>query len=177
MLKLHSPSPRTPQSGFALIEVLVSILVLSIGLLGAAGMFTRGIDFTVDTERRQMAAMVANEWMETMRGNTATILNANGTPKEDLGGYAKNSSTDVDSESCDPTSVEAAKQLNCWAARSIELMPELDDAFIKTHFSVTQNSGVISVQVAWPSKSKQCLADDETVNDNTYCTYTIHSKL
>lgn len=178
MLKTSLPLlKRSSQTGFALIEVLVSILILSIGLLGAAGLFTRGIDFTIDTERRQMAAMLANELMETMRGDTSTILTAKGWPKDDLGGYAKAVGAELDSASCDSESVDPSNQLNCWAARSRRLMPDVTDEFIAANFSVTQQSGVIAIQVAWPSKSEQCLAADKDENEKEYCTYTIQSKL
>lgn len=169
-----TPFKQPHQSGFALIEVLISILILSIGLLGAAGMFTRGIDYTIDTERRQMASMLANELMETMRGNTSTILNANGSPKDNLNGYATTSGTQLNSANCQTSSIAPSNQLNCWAARSIQLMPDLTDEFINANFSVTQQAGVVAVQVAWPSKSEQCLAANKDENEKNYCTYTIH---
>jgi type IV pilus modification protein PilV len=74
------------QAGMSLIEVLMAVLLVSIGLLGAAGMHVRAIQYTSDTERRQMASMVASELMETMRGDTLTLLQGNGVPKTDLGG-------------------------------------------------------------------------------------------
>ena len=54
------------QRGFTLVEVLVSLLVFSIGVLGMVGLQARAIQFSVDAEDRSKAAMVANEvisWM------------------------------------------------------------------------------------------------------------------
>ena len=50
---------RSRQTGAGLIEVLIAVLVVTLGLLGAAGMHVRSVEFTMDTERRQMASMVA----------------------------------------------------------------------------------------------------------------------
>ncbi|HZF84652.1 MAG TPA: prepilin-type N-terminal cleavage/methylation domain-containing protein [Burkholderiaceae bacterium] len=53
----HSPHPQ----GFALLEVLVSILILSFGILGIVGLQARAINFSVDAEDRNRAALLANE--------------------------------------------------------------------------------------------------------------------
>jgi len=179
-MRIRPSSPRSRQAGLSLIEVLVAILLVSIGLLGAAGMHVRSIEYTVDTERRQMAAMVASELMETMRGDTATILQADGTPKADLGGYAKEADAElpaVTQDDCQPLAAEPDKRLGCWGVRAKQLMPELADAeeLIASHFAVGLDaiSGVISVTVAWPVKKGQCLDG----NDNEYCTYTLQSRL
>lgn len=57
---------RTPSSGFALIEVLVSLLIFSFGLLGMAGMLARSLTISVDAEDRNRAALLANEIASSM---------------------------------------------------------------------------------------------------------------
>ncbi|WP_395318230.1 type IV pilus modification protein PilV [Variovorax sp. UC74_104] len=156
----------------------MAVLLVSIGLLGAAGMHVRAIQFTTDTERRQMASMVAAELMETMRGDTLTILQANGTPKTDLGGYAKAAGAEVSAvttSDCQPLAATPAKRLGCWGVRAKQLMPELPDALVTSNFVVglDATSGVISVTVAWPVKKGECL--DGT--DNDFCSYMLRSRL
>lgn len=162
----------------SLIEVLVAVLLVSIGLLGAAGMHVRAIGFTADTERRQMAAMVASELMETMRGDTLTVLDGTGAPKSDLGGYLKAAGTElavVTDADCKPLAAEPAKRLGCWGLRAKRLMPELSDALIKSNFTVglDATSGVVAVTVAWPVKKGQCLDG----SDNEFCSYALRSRL
>ncbi|MGJ7502316.1 type IV pilus modification protein PilV [Variovorax sp. ZT5P49] len=172
-------SSSSRQTGLSLIEVLMAVLLVSVGLLGAAGMHVRAIQFTTDTERRQMASMVAAELMETMRGDTLTVLQANGTPKADLGGYAKAAGAEVSTvttNDCQPLTATPAKRLGCWGARAKQLMPELSDALVTSNFVVgldAAGSGVVSVTVAWPVKKGQCL--DGT--DNDFCSYTLRSRL
>ncbi|RZL65297.1 MAG: type IV pilus modification protein PilV [Variovorax sp.] len=171
------PSPAR-QHGFSLIEVLVAALMVSIGLLGAAGMHLRAIEYTVDTERRQMAAMVASELLETMRGDTAIVLLASGDPKADLGGYKKEAGTALpgsEDADCQPLTSNPEKRLGCWGARAKQVIPELTDDLITSHFAVDLDatSQLISVTVTWPVKKGQCLDG----KDNDYCTYTLRSRL
>ena len=162
----------------SLIEVLMADLLVSIGLLGAAGMHVRAIQYTSDTERRQMASMVASELMETMRGDTLTLLQGNGVPKTDLGGYAKAKGTalaTVTDDDCKPLAATPAKRLGCWGARAKQLMPDLVDDVLTKDFTVglDATSGVISITVAWPVNKGQCLDG----SDNDYCSYTLRSRL
>lgn len=55
--------------GFTLIEVLVAILVLSFGMLGAVGMQAFAIQANRDARMQAQAANLARELAETMRGN------------------------------------------------------------------------------------------------------------
>ncbi|MGJ7565301.1 type IV pilus modification PilV family protein [Variovorax sp. GB1R11] len=64
---MKTPTRRRTQSrGFALIEVLVSLLIFSFGLLGMAGMLARALTISVDAEDRNRAALLANEIASTM---------------------------------------------------------------------------------------------------------------
>jgi type IV pilus assembly protein PilV len=64
-MKIH-PQRRMTSSGFAMIEVLVSLLIFSFGLLGMAGMLARSLSISVDAEDRNRAALLANEIASTM---------------------------------------------------------------------------------------------------------------
>jgi len=162
-------------------EVLVALLVLAIGLLGAAGMFTRAIASTIDTERRQMAVMLTGELMETLRGQATHIVDSDGTLKAELGGYAKAKGASLKGvDTCLPTSTEADKRLICWSHRVRQLMPETGPGldFIHAHFSIVQETAdIVAITVAWPVKAGQCLAADDIDGQATYCSYTLRSKL
>lgn len=49
------------QAGAGLIEVLVSILIFSFGILGMVALYARGTQLSVDAEDRNRAALLANE--------------------------------------------------------------------------------------------------------------------
>lgn len=52
---------RPAQAGFTLIEVLVAILICSIGLLGIVGLQARAIQYSVGAEDVNRAALLASE--------------------------------------------------------------------------------------------------------------------
>lgn len=64
---------RARQAGFSLIEVLVTLVVFSIGLLGAGALQLVSKKTTSDAIQRTGASMVAAETLERMRANTAAL--------------------------------------------------------------------------------------------------------
>ena len=57
------------QSGFTLVEVLITIVVVSIGLLGVAGLQISGLRANMGSEARSKATILANDIVERMRAN------------------------------------------------------------------------------------------------------------
>ena len=75
-MKKHLAARRR-QTGLTLIEVLVSILIFSFGLLGFVGLQARAIQFSVGAEDSNRAALLANEMATTMlTSNTVDTANA-----------------------------------------------------------------------------------------------------
>ncbi len=54
------------QRGVALIEVLMAVLIFSVGVLGLIGLQSRAIQLSMDTEDRNRAALLANELINEM---------------------------------------------------------------------------------------------------------------
>jgi type IV pilus assembly protein PilV len=65
-MKTKKPMARR-QSGMTLIEVLVAVLIFSLGLLGIVGLQARAIQFSVGAEDSNRAALLANEIAATMQ--------------------------------------------------------------------------------------------------------------
>lgn len=64
---MTTPQPkRNVQRGILLIEVLVSIVIFSVALLGLVAMQAKAIKFSVDAQDRNQAALLANEMVATM---------------------------------------------------------------------------------------------------------------
>jgi type IV pilus assembly protein PilV len=62
-------SPVTRPDGFTLVEVLVALLVLSVGLLGLAALQTTGLRFTHQSEQRTQAIIQAYDILDRIRAN------------------------------------------------------------------------------------------------------------
>lgn len=57
------------QSGFSLIEVLVSLLIMTIGLLGAAAIQLNALKYTDSAKMSSQASFIAYDMMDRIRAN------------------------------------------------------------------------------------------------------------
>jgi type IV pilus assembly protein PilV len=58
-----------PQRGFSLIEVLVTMLILAIGLMGLAGLQARMVATELEAYQRAQALMIAHDMANRLRAN------------------------------------------------------------------------------------------------------------
>ena len=68
---------KKKHAGFTMIEILITVLVLSIGLLGLAGMQIGGLRANMSSEARSKATLLASDIAERMRNNQLGVQNAN----------------------------------------------------------------------------------------------------
>lgn len=73
-MKPHSTLRAETQAGVALLEVLVSLLLFSFGVLGLIGLQARAITMSTDAEDRGRAALLANDVASTMWLNKSTTI-------------------------------------------------------------------------------------------------------
>ena len=67
-------SPR-PQSGFSMIEVLVSLIILMVGLLGLAGLMAQSQRAQMDSYQRVQALIIAKDMVARINANRAVAAN------------------------------------------------------------------------------------------------------
>lgn len=80
-----TPTIHTRISGFSMIEVLVSVIVLAVGLLGLAALQISMIRYNNSAQMRSIAIAQATDMLDRMRSNYAGITsgyynNISGTP-------------------------------------------------------------------------------------------------
>lgn len=79
------------QRGISMVEVLVTVVIISFGLLGVAGLLATGLRNNQSSEWRTQASVLAYDMAERMRGNRqaaldglyATGTSASGVPATD----------------------------------------------------------------------------------------------
>ncbi len=69
---------RHRQSGFTLIEIMIAMFVLSVGLLGAAGVATTVINGNVFSNKITTATTLAQDKMEELKGTAYASITPGG---------------------------------------------------------------------------------------------------
>lgn len=72
VMSIHK-TKRSGQSGFTLIEILVAVVILSIGLLGLAGLQVNALRNDQSAFMRTQATILAYDLADRMRANTNAI--------------------------------------------------------------------------------------------------------
>lgn len=118
---LHLPSDDS--SGFSLIEVLVALLVLSVGLLGLAALQTTSMKYNTESYYRSQATYLAYDIIDRMRANPIGVNNGNyDVPNSTAAATAQATTASCGSSSC-VTSDLAKYDLGQWYIRVASLLP------------------------------------------------------
>lgn len=124
---------RKSESGFGMLEVLISLLILAIGLLGLASLQTTTLAQTTEVRNRSQAILLADDLLERIRsnrGNLASYVVAAGNlPECDSGFSIANNGV-------------AADDLNEWKNSLACLLPGGNG-------SVAVNDSEVTVEVVW----------------------------
>src|SRR5579871_1527755 len=75
-MSIRAHSLRPPAAGFSLIEVMVALIVLSVGLLGIARMQTLALSSTNVASKRSLAAIEAASLAASMHENRGYWANS-----------------------------------------------------------------------------------------------------
>ena len=103
---LPAQQMRRRQSGIGMIEVLIAILVVSIGFLGMAALQAKALSTNNSAMARSMATVASYSILDAMRADASGV-------SAKAGSY----NTTLAANACpDPSSSLAAYQLNAWCA-------------------------------------------------------------
>ncbi len=72
-----TPGSLTTQRGFSMVEVLVTVVVLAIGLLGLAGLQAYGLQNNHGAYVRSQASLLSYDIVDSMRANRNAALQGN----------------------------------------------------------------------------------------------------
>jgi type IV pilus assembly protein PilV len=147
MTKLPSDSTcgNRQQRGMTLIEILVAIVVLSIGLLGLAGLQLKGMQVNQGSVYRWQAAMLAEDIADRMRADRAGALGGNYT-------LAATPAAGASAPSSGAAGTQAA--INDWLAR-VAALPGGNVAIAAPVAGTTAGSTVIGITVGWADTRAQ----------------------
>ncbi len=144
---------RSAASGFSLIEVLVAVLVLSIGLLGMAGLQTTGLRFNTDAYYMTQATWLANDLVERMR-SYASDRNVDGAAN-DVDVYA--TTTPATGICQGKLASDPANDLRCWLNAVADTLPVPEDG--QSSGEITQAGTIYTITVRWADRNDRDAQD------------------
>lgn len=148
--------------GFSLIEVLVTLLLISIGIIGLVAMQARAIQYTQDSVQRNHAAMLASDLFE--------LIKANPTQIDTYSFSSLPAAASTATECIGLANTAASKQLECWSRDVRALLPGAADLANNFHTCLSKTPGscnegsVLEIQLAWRAQGEGCL-DDAVVSE------------
>jgi len=117
-----------PHAGFTLLEVLVSIVVLSFGLLGMVGLQAASLQANRDARLQSVASLMARGLAEMIRGNkvVANLTTANpyqGSFTSPLVATTPDYCLSAGATACTSPTEAAQAEMTEWLARADALLP------------------------------------------------------
>ena len=123
-LAISFQSPSASQKGFSLIEVLVALLILSIGLLGLAALQTTSLQYNTGSYLRTQATFLAYDILDRMRANSAAVADADGTGYDQPTSTAISFPVNCDLSQCTSSQL-ASYDVRKWYDRAVAILPNV----------------------------------------------------
>ncbi|NII54423.1 type IV pilus modification protein PilV [Lutibacter sp. SG786] len=150
--------------GVSLIEVMVAVLVFSVGLLGIAMLQMRGAQFTKESGSRTSAIILARSLAESMRANPKGAIPATGDSDYLYDGSTAYTEADCASTTLDTPAAVAKRDLACWQLALKKSLPAPAAGHSVATVTRDDNLGTLVIKVSWAG-----VADDEnTDSTQTY---------
>ena len=159
----HKTIPIHAQPGFSLIELLVAVIVLSVGLLGATALQTSTLASNQTNYHKAEALRILADLSERMRANVPGVKASAYLNGSSNGSIATESltdnPTDCTRQSCTSTQL-ATHDLLTWAA-AVRTLPQGTGTLTK------QTEGSCLVTISWTGSSWQQLANARSATVST----------
>ncbi len=142
---MNRNSRNFPVSGFTLIEVLVTMLILAVGLLGIAALQIKGLQFNHDAYLRSQISTLAYDIVDRMRLSENA---SDGLAASYLGNYTVPTSRPGCTLTTFPVApVSAQSDLTCWRQAVYDALPPGSTA------NISNSSGdEYTIELGWTDR-------------------------
>lgn len=174
----NSKTMRNRQQGFSMMEVLIAVVVLTVGLLGGAAMQAQALSSNRDARLASVAVGLAREVGEMMRGNKNIAIDPNPSANPYL--VAATASVQATGVNCFSSScanpVDLARwQMSDWISRVMDALPGARvavcydstpfDANGTPQWACSNSGGVAVVKIGWTQRTTAGDASTATAFD------------
>lgn len=141
MMKMKANSKRRFQSGFSLVEVLIALVIMSVGMLGIAGLYVQSMQAGRTSMFRHHAVTLAGDVADRIRANPVAgvaynhAANATGTNNNCVTGGVVCNAADM-----------AANDIFLWQAQADDTLP---GGAIAVAFTAGANPPTYQITVSW----------------------------
>ncbi|MDN3648267.1 type IV pilus modification protein PilV [Reinekea marina] len=141
------------QTGATMIEILVAVLIISIGLLGIAGTQTLGLANSQSALHRSYAAQLSNELADAMRLSPNNLAAYDGFATDPNANVALNANCTDSGQGCNAAAM-ATEFLNAWEQRIEANLPD-------GRANITLTDDLYVVEIEWKDlRTNQARQDD-----------------
>jgi len=140
------------QTGFSLVEVMITVFVLGFGLIGFAYLAVAGMAYNQDAEARSQATLLAQDLLERMHSRGVTP----GGPLADV--YTRVPAVS-ESGACQYTTATADNDRICWYDAVRRALP-------KGNARIAVQDGAFVIEIAWVDRS---VRRDTTIDNAQDC--------
>lgn len=167
------------QRGFSLLEVLITLVIVSVGLLGMVALQTKSVSYTQDLVNKNNAIMLTHELANIMRSRPGdvfqnsittsipmyTVINPNSVFIKN-GNNFQASGVNIAAINCVANPQTGAEMRDCWLQKAVELLPGAENLFA-ANFHICRSTAdgggctpaagsMIEIQVAWSVPDGTC---------------------
>ena len=133
---------RRAQRGMTLVEVLVTAVLISVGLLGVAALQLTSLKANKESYVRSQAAMLAADMLDRMRANQAGVLAGDYDMTNDVTGF----------DQAGRAGTVAATDIAAWQASINNLLPG-DDA--EAAGRIVRVGRIVTIAIRWRERDEQ----------------------
>lgn len=148
------------ESGFTLLEILIAMLVLSIGLMGLAGLMASSMRNNLSASHRTQATWMAYDIIDRMRANRAKAI---------AGAYATSLGSPVTCTAAAPSGTIQAQDIAAWKSQINCVLPAGDGSIAVT------NTARATVIIKWDDS--RGLIDSGSLTNQTAKTIAVETQL
>lgn len=166
--------------GFSLLEVLITLLLVTVGILGMVAMQGRSIAYTTDSLHRTQAAILANELIEILRATPDSVV-SDITDDLYFDGFLP---APANGQDCIGISTNVmARQIECWGDKVRRLLPGTTEDEVANFFYVCLtdvpgdcgSGSALEIRLAWRGVGSECLNNEE--DDSDICLYRVRTQI